>query len=102
MERSVNKLIGYEYSSDDWNNKAMLLQVDAYMANGDEADARVLLETMIEAKPKQEYLDEAQKKLEELNSRQQQQGEQNQGEELKLKFNQTKKDSALFNSKPGE
>lgn len=69
VEKTVNKLVSYEYTNDDWNNKALLLQADAYLAKGEDADARVMLETIIEGKPKQEYLDEATKKLEELNAK---------------------------------
>lgn len=63
VEKSVNKLIGYEYSNDDWNNKGMLLLADAYIEKGDLADAQVILETIIDGKPKQIYLDEANSKL---------------------------------------
>lgn len=63
VEKSVNKLIGYEYSNDDWNNKGMLLLADSYIEKGDLADAQVILETIIDGKPKQIYLDEANAKL---------------------------------------
>jgi tetratricopeptide (TPR) repeat protein len=99
VEKSISKLMGYEYSNDEWNNKGLLLQIDAYIANGETADARVLLETMLEAKPKQEYLDEAQKRLTELDAKESEQKQDNKGSELKLQFNQSKRDSALFDSK---
>lgn len=70
VEKTVTKLIGYEYSNDDWNNKAMLLLSDAYMARGEDADAQVILESLIENKPKQEYIDEAQKRLDALKAKQ--------------------------------
>lgn len=69
VEKTVAKLIGYEYSNDDWNNKGMLLLADAYMAKGDDADAQVILESLIENKPKQEYIDEANKRLTELRAK---------------------------------
>ena len=99
VEKTVNKLISYEYSNDDWNNKAMLLLADAYVAKGDEADARVILETIIDGKPKAEYLDEANKKLNELKAKQeakllQQQNQQN--NEMKIDFNNGKKDDGLY------
>ena len=63
VEKTVNKLISYEYSNDDWNNRAMLLLADMYLAKKDRADAKVILETVIDSKPKQEFLDEAKAKL---------------------------------------
>ncbi len=70
VEKTVNKLIGYEYSNDDWNNKGMLLLADTYIAKGDDADAQVILETIIDGKPKQIYLDEAKAKLDALKAKQ--------------------------------
>jgi TolA-binding protein len=71
VEKTVNKLIGYEYSNDDWNTKGMLLLADAYLAKGADADAEVILQTVIDNKPKKEYLDEATEKLNALKSKQQ-------------------------------
>jgi tetratricopeptide (TPR) repeat protein len=62
VEKTVSKLIGYEYSSDEWNNKAMLLLADAYIARGELADALVIVETIIDSKPRQEFADEAEKR----------------------------------------
>lgn len=70
VEKTVAKLIGYEYSNDDWNNKGMLLLADAYMAKGDDADAQVILQSLIDNKPKQEYIDEAARRLEMLKAKQ--------------------------------
>lgn len=70
VEKTVAKLIGYEYSNDDWNNKGMLLLADAYMAKGDDADAQVILQSQIDNKPKQEYIDEATKRLDVLKAKQ--------------------------------
>jgi TolA-binding protein len=63
VEKTVNKLVSYEYSNDDWNNKGMLLLADAYLGKGDRADAKVILETIIDSKPKAEFLEQAQAKL---------------------------------------
>lgn len=98
VEKAINKLISYEYSNDDWNNKGMLLFADAYIAKGDDADAKVILETVIDGKPKQEYIDEAKRKLEELKAKQEAKEalEKAQSKELKVEFNQTQKDEDLF------
>lgn len=99
VEKTVNKLISYEYSNDDWNNKGMLLLADAYIAKGDEEDAKIILQTIIDGKPKQEFIDEAKKRLDELKIKQEVRTSANadsQNNEMKVEFNQTKKDSDLF------
>ena len=62
-------------------------------------DARVLIETMLEGTTKQAYLDEAQKRLAELDAKEAEQKQEKKEDELKLQFNQSKRDSALFDSK---
>ena len=97
VEKSVNKLISYEYSNDDWNNRGMLLLADAYIATKQDADAEVILQTVLDSNAKQEFMDEAAKKMEEIKSRAQQQNDQQpQPGDMKLRFNQTKKDSLMF------
>ena len=103
VEKTITKLAGYEYSTDDWNNRGMLLLADAYMAMGENTDAKVILEGLIDNKPKQEFLDEAKKRLEALNAK-------NVAPEapanktmpvtnpMEIQFNQSKKDSALYNN----
>lgn len=101
VEKNVTKLIGYEYSNDEWNNKGMLLLSDAYLAKGDEADAEIILKTILEGKPKQEYIDEAEKRLAALKEKQAARTINNlvvpASNEMKIEYNETKKDSALFN-----
>jgi tetratricopeptide (TPR) repeat protein len=99
VEKSVNKLIGYEYSNDDWNNKGMLLLADTYIAKGDNADAIVILETIIDGKPKQIYLDEATNKLNALKAKQAErpaaptEGGNN---EMKIEFKENNNEGGLF------
>ena len=91
--------MSYEYSNDDWNNKGILLLADAYMAKGDDADAQVILESLIESKAKQEYLDEANKRLEAIKAKQaaKEAAEKKISyEEMKIKFNQTNKDENIM------
>ena len=98
VEKSVNKLISYEYSNDDWNNKGMLLLADAYIAKGDNADAMVILETIIDGKPKQIYLDEASAKLKILKDKQAEKPAAPEGEskDMKIEFKENNNDSDLF------
>ena len=99
VEKTVTKLIGYEYSNDDWNNKGMLLLADAYIGKGDDADAEVLLKTLIDNKVKQEYIDEAFKRLETIKARQKASEStrmEAQNKDMKVEYNQTKSDGDLF------
>jgi TolA-binding protein len=102
VEKTITKLVGYEYSNDDWNNKGMLLLADAYLAKGEDVDAEVILGTLLNSKPKQEYLDEATKKLEAIKTKRAAERpaptttiNPNEGD-MRIQFNQTKSDSALY------
>ncbi len=102
VEKNINSLIGYSYSNDDWNNKGMLLLADKYIATGDDADAMVILETIIDSKPKQIYLDEATAKLNKLKEKQQQrpanEGSENK-DEMKIEFKENSNDGGnLFDN----
>ncbi len=71
VEKTINKLISYEYSNDDWNAKGMLLIADAYLAEENESSAQVILQVLMDSKPKKEYLDEANEKLASIKAKQQ-------------------------------
>ncbi|MEI6020983.1 MAG: tetratricopeptide repeat protein [Bacteroidota bacterium] len=108
VEKTVTKLVGYEYSNDDWNNKGMLLLADAYIAKGEDVDAEVILVTLINSKPRQEYMDEATRKLEAIKlKRQAEQAKptntvnSNEGD-MQIQFNQSKSDSALYDNSSEE
>lgn len=98
--KTVNKLIGYEYSNDDWNNKGMILLADTYLGQGSDADAQVILEMVIDNKPKQEYMDEARKRLDALKAKQaaaEAARLEASKKDMKVEFNNnTKKEEDLF------
>ncbi|MDX2174113.1 MAG: tetratricopeptide repeat protein [Bacteroidota bacterium] len=99
VEKTINKLISYEYSTDDWNNKGMLLLADTYIAKNEEEDAKIILQTIIDGKPKQEFIDAARKRLDELKLKQEAKAAaelQTQSKEMKVEYNQSKKDEDLF------
>jgi tetratricopeptide (TPR) repeat protein len=99
VEKTINKLVSYSYTNDDWNNKGMLLLADAYTAKGDDGDAKIILQTIIDNKAKQEYIDEANSRLGEIRAREEAKTKaetQQQGKEMKVEFNQNKKDEDLF------
>lgn len=105
VEKTINQLIGYEYSNDDWNNKGMLLLADAYIALKDDADAQIILKTIITGNVKPEYVEEASKRLAVLKARQTKQAEEPSGQDsgengkaMNVEFNQTKNDGALFDN----
>ncbi|MDZ4666091.1 MAG: tetratricopeptide repeat protein [Bacteroidota bacterium] len=105
-EKTINKLMSYEYSNDDWNNKGMLLIADTYIARGDDADAQVILETIIDSKPKQIYLDEAKAKLDALKAKQAQKEEeaakQKASSEMKIEFKDGESDPNLNENDPSK
>ncbi len=102
VEKTVTKLVGYEYSNDDWNNKGMLLLADAYIEKGEDVDAEVILLTVINSKPKQEFLDEANKKLETIKAKRASlivppANNMNVNEnDMRIQFNQTQNNSSLY------
>ena len=107
VEKTINKLVSYEYSNDDWNNKGMLLLADAYLAKGDTSDAQVILETIIDSKPKTEFLDTAKLKLAAIKeatkpSPDLQKQETREGEPLEIQFQENSNDKGLFQQNPVE
>lgn len=98
VEKTITTLVGYEYSNDDWNTKGLLLLADSYIAKGDDADAELMLQTVIDGKPKQEFIDEATAKLEKLKTKKSARmlQEQQNGNEMKIEFKETKADKDLF------
>ncbi|MBA4240361.1 MAG: hypothetical protein C0448_06530 [Sphingobacteriaceae bacterium] len=98
VEKTITTLVGYEYSNDDWNTKGLLLLADSYIAKGDDADAELMLQTVIDGKPKQEFIDEATAKLEKLKAKKAARmlQEQQNGNEMKIEFKETKADKDLF------
>ncbi len=102
-EKTVNDLISYSYTNDDWNTKGMLLIADCYSAKGDDKDAEVILQSIIDGKPKQEFIDEAQKRIDTIKEKQKARLllEQSAAPEMKVEFKSTSGDKNLF-EKPAE
>ncbi|MBC7695133.1 MAG: tetratricopeptide repeat protein [Burkholderiales bacterium] len=97
VEKTVGSLISYEYSNDDWNTKGLLLLADSYIAKGDDADAELMLQTVIDGKPRQEYVDEATRKMEALKAKKAARAIQEQSNDgMKVEFKETKGDKDLF------
>ncbi len=98
VEKTIGNLISYEYSNDDWNTKGLILLADSYIAKGDDGDAELMLQTVIDGKPKQEYLEEATKKLEALKARKAAQIIQAapEAKDMKIEFKESKGDKDLF------
>lgn len=97
LEKTITTLIGYDYSNDDWNTKGLLLLSDSYIAKGEDADAELMLQTVIDGKPRQEYIDEATAKLEKLKAAKALRSMQGQQESnMKVEFKEQKGDKDLF------
>ena len=99
VEKTINSLISYDYSNDDWNTKGLLLLSDSYIARGDDADAELMLQTVIDGKPKQEYIDEANVKLEKLKAKKALRASQEATpttNDMKVDFKEAKGDKDLF------
>ena len=70
---------------------------DSYTEKGDLADAQVILETIIDGKPKQIYLDEAIAKLNALKAKQaEKQGPPGEAKQEDMKLKNNEGDSDLF------
>ena len=95
----MTTLVGYEYSNDNWNTKGLLLLSDAYIAKGEDADAELMLQTVVGGKPKQEYIDEANAKLDILKAKKAKlmdEEKQRQNNEMKVEFKEQNGDKLLF------
>ncbi len=97
VEKTINSLISYDYSNDDWNTRGLLLLSDAYIAKGDLADAELFLQTVIDGKPKQEFIDEANAKLEKIKSMKAMRAAQEPtSPDMKIEFKEQAGDKDLF------
>ncbi len=97
VEKTVNSLISYDYSNDDWNTKGLLLLADKYIATGEDGDAELMLQTVIDSKPKQEYVDEANAKLEQLKAKKAMRAaQQPESNDMKIEFKEAQGDKDLF------
>jgi len=100
-EKTINNLISFAYTNDDWNTKGMLLIADCYVGRKDIEDAKVILQTILDGKPKPEYIEEVNKRLEqikllELAKAEALKAEQAKTTEMKIEFNTTGSDEKLF------
>lgn len=68
-ENTINELLTYQYTNDDINSEGMLILADAYVQQKDYANAKIILETILNAKLKNEEINKtAQQKLDEINN----------------------------------
>lgn len=97
VEKTVNSLISYPYTNDDWNTRGMLLIADCYIARAEDKDAEVILQTIIDGKPKQEFIDEAQKRLDQIKAKLEARPQQPGGSgDMKVEFKGPEGDKKLF------
>lgn len=98
VEKTITTLISYDYSNDEWNTKGLLLLADSYIAQGNDSDAELMLQTVLDGKPKQEYIDEANAKLQSIKTKREATQLQNQApnNNLKIEFKTSDSDKDLF------
>lgn len=97
-EKNINNLISFAYSNDDWNTKGMLLIADCYLAKGELDDAEVILQTILDGKPKDEYVPEIEKRQEQLEAMKKTKAAVQviTQPEMKVEFTTSEGDKALF------
>ncbi|MEO8759911.1 MAG: tetratricopeptide repeat protein, partial [Bacteroidia bacterium] len=103
-EKTINTLIAYNYSTNDWNTKALLLMSDVYVEKNEINNAEIILKSVTENADKQEYIDLANQKLQEINDKQQaaKEVEQKQQEQMKIEFQNKGNDVQLDEKAPIE
>ncbi len=86
-EKTINTLIAYNYSTNDWNTKALLLMSDVYVEKNEINNAEIILKSVTENADKQEYIDLANQKLQEIkDKRQVKEVEQRQQKQMQIEF----------------
>lgn len=75
-----------------------MLLADSYIAQGNDSDAELMLQTVLDGKPKQEYIDEANAKLQSIKTKREATQLQNQApnNNLKIEFKTSDSDKDLF------
>lgn len=98
VEKTVNTLISYAYTNDDWNTRGMLLIADSYLAKGEDKDAEVILQVILDGNPKQEFIDQIQQRIDMIKEKQKMTEEKKagNGNDMKIKFESTQNDKKLF------
>lgn len=98
VEKNVNSLVSYEYSNDEWNTRALLLLADTYFDKGELGDAELMLNTILDSEPKQEFVDMVNERLKKINQiREQNQLQQSSSNKsMTIEFNTSEKDKDLF------
>jgi TolA-binding protein len=99
VEKTIDKLMGYKYSTKYWMTKGLLLMSDCYIEQKKYADAEALLHTIIDNQPEESLLEEANKKLEEVTRLQQSRtiGENsNEQESKRVEFPSKENERKLF------
>jgi len=95
-EKTINTLIAYNYSTNDWNTKALLLMSDVYVEKNEINNAEIILKSVTENADKQEYIDLANQKLQEIKDKQQAAKEvEKKQEQMQIEFQNKGKDFQL-------
>jgi TolA-binding protein len=86
IEKTINSLFNYAYTTQDWNTRALLMMADVYIEKGEEQNAEAALQTIISNSDNQEYIKQAQEKLQALKDKQNSRLAPPGGQNMEVKF----------------
>ncbi len=98
VEKTINALIKYPYTNNDWNTKGLLLMADVYTAKKDYESAEATLQAVIDNADKPEYIEEAKTKLQALKDMQSMRtaAPPEPSQDFKIEFNNSNQNNDLF------
>lgn len=70
IEKTINSLFNYPYTTQDWNTRALLMMADVYIDKGEDQNAEAALQTIISNSDNPDYINQAQEKLQALKDKQ--------------------------------
>jgi TolA-binding protein len=100
VEKTVNSLFNYPYTTAYWSTKAMLLMADLYLDKNEEQNAEAVLQTVIDNTDNEEFKKQAEEKLQALKDKQNLRLAPPVQENMKVEFENKTGGVELFETKP--
>jgi TolA-binding protein len=98
VEKTVNSLINYAYTNNNWNTKALLLMADVYLAKGEDQNAEATLQAVIDNSGIPEFIEEAKAKLQALKDKQEKAKMPQNEKDMEILFDNTETNQRLFDN----
>jgi len=98
VEKIVNDLFSYPYTTTFWSTKAMLMMADLYLEKNEEQNAEAVLKTIVENADTEEFIKQAEEKLKALKAKQQLRLVPPADTEMKVEFDTDPTDAKLYDS----